>query len=299
MNNKQTAPAITAKNPTFRLWKKSCDRLFQAFCMLATASCVLILILLLGGVAYQGIAWLDLDFLMNFPSRKPEKAGVQSALWGSIWLITATGLMAVPIGVGAALYLEEYSANSPWRKVIQLNISNLAGVPSIVYGILGLGLFVHTLHLGRSVLSGALTLSLVILPIIIVAAQEALRSVPPSIRTASYALGATRWQTIWRSVLPAATPGIMTGVILAISRAIGEAAPLIVVGAVSYVAFRPWWPSSQYTALPIQIFNWSARPQAEFQNLAAAAIIVLLVLLIGMNAVAVTIRHYYSKRIQW
>jgi len=272
---------------------------FTAGCVLATLSCILMLIVLLVDILVQGIAWLNWDFLTSYPSRHPEQAGIKSALAGSIWLTGLTALFSLPIGVGAAIYLEEYSSASWWRKLIQVNIANLAGVPSIVYGILGLGLFVQGMGMGRSILAGAATLSLVVLPIVILATQEALRAVPDSIRHASYALGATRWQTVRHQVLPAALPGIMTGVILALSRAIGEAAPLVAVGAAAYVPFVPAGPMDQFTALPIQIFNWAGRPQAEFHQVAGAAIIVLLWVLICMNAVAVFLRYRYGKRIQW
>jgi phosphate transport system permease protein len=285
----------TNKN-TSRHWVA---RLFEFGCLVATLVCVLLLALLLANVAYHGATRLSWKFLTSFPSRFPDRAGIKSALWGSVWLISLTALFAVPVGVGAAIYLEEFSRRGRWRGIVQTNISNLAGVPSIVYGILGLGLFVRALALKRSVLAGSLTMALVILPIIIVAAQEALRAVPDSIRHASYALGATRWQTVWRQVLPAALPGLMTGVVLAISRAMGEAAPLIMIGALTYVAFVPKTPMDPFTALPIQIFNWSSRPQDDFRDLAAAGIIVLVVLLLCMNTLAVVLRYRYGKRIRW
>ncbi|TWT77619.1 Phosphate transport system permease protein PstA [Posidoniimonas polymericola] len=251
-------------------------------------------------------------FLAEGPSRRPADAGVNPAIFGSLWLIGLTALLSVPAGVGAAVYLEEYAAATRWKRLVQLNIANLAGVPSIVYGILGLGVFVRAvslqapggeflvgLSLGRVILSGALTLSLVVLPIVILASQEALRAVPKSIRQASYALGATKWQTTWRQVLPAALPGMMTGVILAISRALGEAAPLVAVGAVGFISYTPKSAYSEFTALPLQIYNWASRPQAEFHALASAAILVLLAVLIMMNAVAVWVRYYYGQRIRW
>lgn len=289
----------TDANARRQRYVKIVSRLFASACVLSTLSCISMLVVLLWSVVSEGAAWLDVDFLTSFPSRFPDQAGIKSALAGSLWLTGLTALIALPLGVGAAVYLEEYAAPTRWRQVIQLNISNLAGVPSIVYGILGLGLFVQTFALGRSVISGALTLSLVVLPIIILATQEALRGVPDSIRHASYALGATRWQTVWHQVLPASLPGIMTGVILALSRAIGEAAPLVAVGAMAYVPFVPAGPTDQFTALPIQIFNWSARPQAEFHQVAGAAILVLLVVLVTMNTLAVFVRYRYGKRIRW
>lgn len=252
------------------------------------------------------------DFLQAGPSRKAEDAGVLPAVLGSVWLIVLTALIAVPLGVGAAVYLEEYAAGSVWKRIVQLNIANLAGVPSIVYGILGLALFVRTISLSAGsveinfglgldqvILSGALTLALVVLPIVILAAQEALRSVPSTIRQASYALGATRWQTVWLQVLPAALPGIMTGVILSISRALGEAAPLVAVGAVGFIKGTPDSPFDKFTALPLQIFQWAGRPQHEFHSLASAAIIVLLAVLIVMNAGAVYVRQKFGSRIRW
>jgi phosphate transport system permease protein len=275
------------------------SKVFALLCLGATSLCVLILVLLISEVLWQGVPWLNPTFLTSFPSRYPEKAGILPSLVSSLWLIGLTTLFSVPIGVGAALYLEEYAPASWWRNLVQLNIANLAGVPSIVYGILGLGLFVRTLALHRSILAGALTLTLVILPIVILAAQESLRAVPDSIRRASYALGATRWQTIWHQVLPAATPGIMTGVILAISRALGEAAPLVALGAATFITFVPLSPADEFSALPVAIFDWTSRPQIEFHHVAAAAIVVLLTVLILLNATAVYVRYHYGKRIQW
>lgn len=273
--------------------------MFTACCLAATLLSVLTLITLIVNIVSQGAGYLSWDFLTSFPSRHADQAGIKTALAGSLWLIGLTALFSLPVGIGAAVYLEEYAAASRWKRLFQTNIANLAGVPSIVYGILGLSLFVQAFALGRSVIAGALTLSLVILPIVILATQEALRAVPDSIRHASYALGATRWQTVRRQVLPAALPGIMTGVILALSRAIGEAAPLVAVGAVAYVPFVPAGPSDQFTALPIQIFNWAARPQAEFHHVAAAAIVVLLIVLVFMNAVAVFVRYRFGNRVRW
>ena len=272
---------------------------FAGICLLSTLSCIAALILLLWQVFSHGIDWLTWDFIRNLPSRFPAKAGIRSALAGSLWLLGLTTVISVPIGIGAAIYLEEYAIKNRWRTLVQTNIANLAGVPSIVYGILGLGLFVRFMALERSILAGALTLSLVVLPIIILASQEALRAVPPSIRSASFALGATKWQTVWHQVLPASIPGIMTGVILAIARALGEAAPLLAIGAVAYIPFAPSRLSDEFTALPIQIFNWSARPQEDFHSVAAAGIIVLLGVLICLNAIAVFVRYRASKRIRW
>lgn len=279
--------------------RKQKDKLFTLICFLSTIIGIILLALLLWDVLTRGIAWLNLDFLTHYPSRIPQRAGIKSALWGSIWLILLTAAFALPLSIGAAIYLEEYAPPSKLTKLIEVNISNLAGVPSIVYGILGLALFVRGLAFGRSLLAGALTMALLILPIIIISSQEALRAVPNSIREASYGLGATRWQTIRHQVLPAALPWILTGNILALSRALGETAPLIMIGALTFVAFTPQTPLDPFTALPIQIFNWVSRPQADFAGLAAAGIIVLLTLLLSMNAAAIILRNKYQKKLKW
>lgn len=271
-------------------------KLFELVCLLATLFCILVLAVLLSAVVYRAWGWLDWDFLTHFASRKPEKAGVKAALVGSVLLISLTAFFTVTIGTATAVYLEEYSGRNWIYRLVRFNIYNLAGVPSIVYGVLGLALFVRAMALGRSLLAGSLTLSLVILPIVIISAQEALRAVPSTIRQASYALGATRWQTVRHQVLPLATPGIMTGIILAMSRAMGEAAPLIMVGALGFVAFLPEGITDSFTALPIQIFNWTSRPQHEFHNVASAGILVLLMLLFCMNGLAIAIRYKFEKR---
>ncbi|MBD3647068.1 MAG: phosphate ABC transporter permease PstA [Pseudomonadales bacterium] len=271
-------------------------RLFEIFCIGVTFSAIAILGLLIWRVSVDGLAWLDWQFLSNFPSRFPEKAGIKSALYGTLWLVSLTALFAIPAGVMAAIYLEEYAPPNRVTWFIEINIANLAGVPSIVYGILGLAMFVRFMGLERSLVSGALTMSLLILPVIIVASKEAIRAVPTSTRQAAFAVGATRWQVIRAHVLPEAIPGILTGVILALSRAIGETAPLIMIGALTYIAFVPEGPMDELTALPIQIFNWTARPQQEFHELAAAGIIVLLCVLLVMNGLAIYIRHRGSKR---
>lgn len=239
------------------------------------------------------------DLLTNFPSRHPTKAGIKSALVGSIWLLVFTALFAIPIGIAAAVYLEEYAPRNRLNRFIEVNIANLAGVPSIVYGILGLAIFVRWMALGRSVLAGAATMSLLVLPVIIIAAREAIKAVPDSIRQGAYALGATRWQVVRHHVLPAALPGVLTGVILAMSRAIGETAPMIMIGALSYVAFVPQGPMDDFTVLPIQIFNWISMPQHEFHMLGACGILVLLALLLAMNSVAIYIRQRAQRNIKW
>ncbi len=254
------------------------------------------LVVLLLQVLIEGLPWLDWQFITSFSSRRPEEAGIKAALFGTIWVMVVTAAFAIPVGVGAAIYLEEYAPRNWFTQAIEVNISNLAGVPSIVYGLLGLALFVQWLALGRSVLAGALTLSLLVLPVVILTSREAIRAVPDTYRQAAYALGATRWQVIRGVVLPAALPGILTGTILAMSRAIGEAAPIIAISALVYLTFVPTDPLDRFTVLPIQIFNWVSRPQEAFRGLAAAGIIVLLVLLLSMNALAIYLRNRYQTK---
>lgn len=270
---------------------------FAVLCGMATLVGVVSLAVLLVDVVADGVGQLDGDFLTSFASRFPERAGIKAGLVGSVWILGLTALISFPLSVAAAIYLEEYARRGWIRRAIQTNIANLAGVPSIVYGILGLALFVRTLGLGRSVLSGAATLSLLIMPVIIIAAQEAIRAVPSTIREAAYGLGATRWQVVSRQVLPMALPGILTGTILALSRAVGETAPLIMVGAVGFIAFTPDGPMDAFTVMPLQIYQWVSRPQDEFRALAAAGIIVLLALLLTMNAIAIVLRNRYTTRI--
>ena len=270
--------------------------IFAAVAALATMVGVVVLLTLLFDVIRDGIAVLDVQFLTSFPSRFPERAGIKAAIWGSVWILGLTAVISFPLSVGAAIYLEEYASRARLTRIIQTNIANLAGVPSIVYGILGLAVFVRALRLERSVISGALTLSLLILPVMIMAAQEAIRAVPDSIRQGAYGLGATKWQVVRHQVLPMALPGILTGSILALSRAVGETAPLIMIGALTFIAFTPEGIMDPFTVLPIQIFNWVSRPQDEFRALAAGAIIVLLVLLLTMNAAAILLRNKYENR---
>ncbi|MCP4364942.1 MAG: phosphate ABC transporter permease PstA [Planctomycetes bacterium] len=273
------------------------DFIFQAVAIAALVVTLSVLILLLVDIFIDGIGRLDWTLLSHFPSRKPERAGILSALVGSTYLILLTGVIAFPLGVGAAIYLEEYAGKNWFSKVIEVNIANLAGVPSIIYGLLGLEVFVRAMRMDRSLLAGACTLALLVLPMIIIASREAMRTIPISIREASFAVGATRWETIKYHVLPLAFPGILTGTILALSRAIGEAAPLIAIGALTYVAFLPDGPLSPFSALPIQIFNWISRPQKGFAENAAAASIVLLVVLLLMNGVAIWLRNKYQKKL--
>ena len=265
------------------------------------------------GLELRFVSWLDTEFITNPQSGDPIKAGVRTAILGSLWTMLIAFLFSFPVGVGAAIYLEEFARKDRWiNRVIQTNINNLAGVPSIIYGILGLAIFVRALEVftsgsifnpgqlagnGRTILSAGLTLGLLILPLIIINSQQAIRAVPDSLRQASFGLGATRWQTIWSHVLPSALPGILTGTILAVSRAIGETAPLVVVGASTFITVDPEGPFSKFTTLPIQIYQWTSRPQDVFRSIAAAAIIVLLLLLLGMNTAAVVLRNRFSKRI--
>lgn len=267
--------------------------------MLATAFAVVILVTLLAAIVFRGYEYFSLELLTEKASRRPEQAGLQTALLGTFWIISLTALFAIPVGIGAAVYLEEYAPSNRWTHVLQVNISNLAGVPSVVYGLLGLGIFVYFIGFGRSILSGALTMALLILPVIIIASREAIRAVPLTLRQAGYALGATPWQVARHHVLPSAMPGILTGTILALSRAIGETAPLLVVGAASFLTFNPNSPFDSFTVLPVQIYNWTSRPQQEFKDLAAASIIVLLVVLLAMNATAIFLRHRFSRRVRW
>jgi len=269
--------------------------IFSGLLFVATVSGLVVLITLLVDVVMQGAQWLDWDFLTRFPSRIPERAGIKSAIVGSIWMILLTAGISVPIGVASALYLEEYAPRGWFLKLIQININNLAGIPSVVYGILGLVLFVRFFALGRSLLAGALTMALLILPIIVISAQEALRAIPSGIRESAFALGATRRQVVWSHLLPMSAPSIMTGVILALSRAIGETAPLIMIGALTFIAFLPTSVLDPFTVLPIQIFNWTARPQADFQSLAAAGIVILMIVLFLMNLSAILLRNHFEK----
>ncbi|HEX8054273.1 MAG TPA: phosphate ABC transporter permease PstA [Thermoleophilaceae bacterium] len=274
------------------------EGLFRAALYASVAVGVIALIALVVQVLVKGWPALNWGIVSNFPSSLPSKAGAQSAIVGTIWLIGLVAVTTLPLGVGAAVYLEEYANRDRWwNRAIEVNIQNLAAVPSIVYGILGLAFFVRgPFGQGQVILAGGLTLSLLVLPIVIIAAREAIRAVPPSIREGSLALGATQLQTIRRQVLPAAIPGIATGSILALSRAIGEAAPLVLLGALTFVTFNPDSLDSQFTALPIQIFNWISRPQEDFKVLAAAAIVVLLLILLAMNATAIWLRNRYERK---
>lgn len=283
-------PSITARR------SRAGEHVFRVACWLSILIPMLMLGVLVGDVLVDGLGRLDWDFVRGYPSGRAWVAGIWPALIGSLWLLVLTGLLAVPIGVGAAVYLEEYGRQSRLAGFIEINIANLAGVPSVIYGLLGLEIFVRVFGFGASILAGACTLALLVLPIVIMASREALRTVPDSLREGAYALGATRWQTIRRVILPVALPGVLTGSILAMSRAIGETAPLIVVGAVVFITFPPQGLDSAFTALPIQIFNWVSMPQKAFLENAAAGIVVLLLVLLCLNSAAILLRNKYQRR---
>lgn len=289
---------LTARSPYLDRRRRRATA-FRVLCAGMTCLGLVLLVVLLGRICGAGLPWLDAQFLTSFPSRFAAKAGILSALAGSAWIVAITSVVAIPVGVGTAIYLEEYAPRNRATELLEINLANLAGVPSILYGILGLAVFGRWLGLGQSALAGALTMSLLVLPVIVVASREAIRAVPQTFRLGAFALGATRWRVVRDHVLPAAVPGILTGVILALSRAIGESAPLIVVGAVGYVAFVPETPLDEFTALPIQIFNWASRPQPEFRAIAAAGILVLLGTLLLMNAAAVWIRQRARRNRPW
>ena len=275
------------------------DKAFQVLGVFCTVIGLVILAVFLFDIAVKGFSRIDWDFLTSLPSRRASRAGILTAWAGTLWILVLTAVIAFPLGVGAGIYLEEYSRKNKWTNFLEINIANLAGVPSIIYGLLGLEIFVRQMGLGGSLLAGALTLSLLILPIIIVTTREAIKAVPGSVRDGSYALGASKWQTVWNQVLPASFGGILTGIILSLSRAVGEAAPLIVIGALAYVPFTPASPFDEFTVLPIQIFNWTSRPQEAFLTNAAGAIIVLLAITFLLNGIAVYLRNRQQKKIKW
>lgn len=277
--------------------RRTLDLAFQVAALLVLVVALAALGTLIYDVVKDGVVRLSWDFVTGYPSRRAARAGIYPALTGSVFVILLTAAFALPIGVAAAIYLEEYGKRNFVARVIELNITNLSAVPSIIYGLLGLGIFVRVLGMGRSVIAGASTLALLALPVVILSTREALRAVPGSIREGSYALGATKWQTIWHQVLPIATPGILTGLILSLSRAIGETAPLITMGALTYVSFLPNSIWSSFTVLPIQIFNWTSRPQQDFHANAAAGILVLMALLLTMNTVAIWLRDRYQRKV--
>lgn len=275
------------------------DSAFKYVGIACTSFGIIVLAIFLGDIIREGLTRIDWDFLTNLPSRRAERAGILTAWTGTAWILALTAIIAIPLGVCAGIYLQEYGKKNRLANIIELNIANLAGVPSIIYGLLGLQIFVRMLDWGGSLLAGAFTLALLILPIIIVATREALKAVPDSLREASFGMGATKWQTTWYQILPAASGGILTGIILALSRAVGETAPLIVIGALAYVPFVAETPMDEFTVLPIQIFNWVSRPQEAFLVNAAAAIIILLAITFVMNGIAVYLRNRWQKKISW
>lgn len=275
------------------------DLIFKYIGIVCTFSGMILLAIFLGDILIEGLTRIDWDFLTNLPSRRAERAGILTAWTGTAWILGLTAIIAIPLGVCAGIYLQEYGTRNRLAHFIELNIANLAGVPSIIYGLLGLQIFVRAFDFGGSLLAGAFTLALLILPIIIVATREALKAVPNSLREASYGMGATKWQTTWYQILPAASGGILTGIILALSRAVGETAPLIVIGALAYVPFVADNPMDEFTVLPIQIFNWVSRPQEAFLVNAAAAIIILLAITFIMNGIAVYLRNRWQRKINW
>ncbi|HKZ66456.1 MAG TPA: phosphate ABC transporter permease PstA [Chitinophagaceae bacterium] len=278
---------------------KLTDTVFKYIALVFTVFALGILVVLLIDIFSRGMGRINWDFFRSLPSRHAEKSGIMTALAGMLSLLFFTVIIALPVGILAGIYLQEYGKKNRLAKFIEINIANLAGVPSVIYGILGLTLFVRILKLGNSLIAGALTLGLLILPVIIVATREAIRAVPDSLREASYGMGATKWQTTSRVVVPSALGGILTGIILAVSRAIGETAPLLVIGALVYVPFIPEGPKDQFTTLPIQIFNWTSRPQATFIVNAAAGIIVLLLITFLLNGIAIYIRNKWYKKIRY
>lgn len=272
------------------------NRIFKTIFLIATLLALVVLGVLFYRIITQGVGYITPEFFQNFGSRFPAKAGIKAALIGSIWLMCVVAPVSLILGVGTAIYLEEYAKKNKLNDFIRMNISNLAGVPSVVFGLLGLTIFVRALSLGNSILAAGFTMSLLILPVIIVGAQEAIRAVPQEVREASYGMGATKWQTITQVVLPSAIPGILTGAILALSRAVGETAPLVVIGIPVIIHFLPANLMSQFTALPMQIYDWAKRPQEEFQYVASAGILVLMVFLLIMNSIAIFIRNKFQKR---
>ena len=293
-------------------WRKQLDKVFIAIGLAFLFGCLAILAILFFDLVRDGSSRFGWDFFTSFPSRKAENAGILSAAVGTMLIMVVTALVALPVGVAAAIYLEEYAPKNWFTGIIEINVTNLAGVPSIIYGLLALGLFVYQFNFGQSVLTAGLTLALLILPIVIVATRESLRAVPKAIREAAYGLGATRWEVTKDHVLPYSTGGILTGLILGLSRAIGETAPIITIGALTFIAFLPGspisgefpfvnfeWLKSEFTAMPIQIFNWVSRPDQAFQQNAAAAAAILLAMTLAMNAVAIWIRYRFRKKINW
>lgn len=294
MTKVETTPGKRQKLHAVRVLR---DRIFVIGFVLAIVVGILGLAALLFDVLLDGLPFLNWNFLSSYASRKPAESGILAPLAGTIWIVGMTALLTIPIGVGTAIYLEEFASKNRFNRLIELNIANLAGVPSVIYGLLGLAVFVQFLFNGsRNVTAGALTMTLLILPIVVIASQEAIKAVPSSYRDAAYAMGANRWQVVKSIVLPQALPGMMSGIILALSRAIGESAPILIISSLVWVTFIPTSPDSKFTVLPLQIFTWISQPQHAFRGIAAAAIIVLLIVLLSMNGVAIWIRSKYQSR---
>lgn len=274
------------------------DKAFKIWGVFCTFLGLALLAIFIGSILKDGLARIDWSFITDLPSRFADQGGIYTALMGSLWILVLTTIIALPLGIAAAIYLEEYAKKGKLSSLLEINISNLAGVPSIIYGLLGLEVFVRIMEMGASVLAGSFTLALLILPIVIVSTREAIKAVPKTVRDASFAMGASKWQTVSQQLLPASFGGILTGIILALSRVVGETAPLIVIGALAYVPFAPETPMDSFTVLPIQIFNWISRPQHGFVENAAAAIIVLLLITFVMNGIAVYFRNKWQKKLQ-
>ena len=276
--------------------RRHLDKIILAGLITAITIVLGVLLTLLIRISIDAWGWVDWQFINSYPSRKPELSGIKAALLGSLWGIGFTALISIPIGVGSAIYLEEFAEDNRCNRFIKLNIANLAGVPSIIYGILGLAIFVELMKMGRVILAGSLTMSLLILPIIIITSQESIKTVPKDLVNASLALGATKWQTVIKVILPISLAGIISGIILAISRAIGESAPMIAISALVYLTFIPEGPMDRFTVLPIQIYNWISQPQDDFRSIAAAGIVVLLIVLLSMNSIDIWIRLKFQRR---
>ncbi len=276
--------------------RKHLDKIILTALVTAITIVLGVLLALLIRISMDAWGWVDWQFITSYPSRKPELSGIKAALLGSLWVISFTALISIPIGIGSAIYLEEFAEDNKFNRFIKLNIANLAGVPSIIYGILGLALFVELMKMGRVILAGSLTMSLLILPIIIITSQEAIKTIPKDLVNASLSLGATKWQTVVKVILPISLPGIISGIILAISRAVGESAPMIAISALVYLTFIPKGPLDRFTVLPIQIYNWVSQPQDDFRSIAAAGIVVLMIVLLSMNSIAIWIRLKFQRR---
>ena len=276
--------------------RRHLDKIILAGLITAITIVLGVLLTLLIRISIDAWGWVDWQFINSYPSRKPELSGIKAALLGSLWVIGFTALISIPIGVGSAIYLEEFAEDNRFNRFIKLNIANLAGVPSIIYGILGLAIFVELMKMGIVILAGSLTMSLLILPIIIITSQESIKTVPKDLVNASLALGATKWQTVIKVILPISLAGIISGIILAISRAIGESAPMIAISALVYLTFIPEGPMDRFTVLPIQIYNWISQPQDDFRSIAAAGIVVLMIVLLSMNSIAIWIRLKFQRR---